>query len=341
MELIPGLPEELGLECLTRLPYTAHPTAAGVCQNWKLLLQSPQFYRHRSLSGKTHKLAVLVHSLPAPPPAPDGAKPPAPPPYALAVFSPSAGTFTRLDAVPAKGGLIPLFCRLVSVGRKLVVVGGWDPETWDPVSDVFVFDFVTRRWRRGRDMPSKRSFFAAGATADGRVLVAGGHDEGKNALSSCWGYDVERDEWAELARMSEERDECEGIVVGNEFWVVSGYGTERQGRFEASAEVYEAGTGRWRRVEGAWGSSRCPRGCVGVGSDGKLVCLAELGGEVRVGGYVVELGESTLFTGSASQGGPPLFYLVDRREGQNVKWTRVDVPKEFGGFVQSGCCLEI
>ncbi|MCL7036144.1 hypothetical protein MKW94_016117 [Papaver nudicaule] len=80
------------------------------------------------------------------------------------------------------------------------------------------------------------------------IFIAGGHDESKNA----WAYDLRNDEWSELAQLSEERYECEGIVVGNEFWVVSGYGTEHQGRFEASAECYQLGTGEWKRVEEAW-----------------------------------------------------------------------------------------
>ncbi|MTV29039.1 hypothetical protein FTX61_27265, partial [Nitriliruptoraceae bacterium ZYF776] len=124
-----------------------------------------------------------------------------------------------------------------------------------------MYEFPTQRWTKRVDMPSTRSFFAVGA-CNGKVYVAGGHDENKNALRSAWVYDVVSDKWTELAQMSEERDECEGVIVGSEFWVVSGYDTDSQGRFKDSADVYDFVTCEWRRVDEVWGVSRCPRSCV-------------------------------------------------------------------------------
>ncbi|XP_042480442.1 F-box/kelch-repeat protein At2g44130-like [Macadamia integrifolia] len=336
MELIPGLPEEIGLECLTRLPYTAHQVATQVCSRWRELLESPAFYQLRKHSGNTHKVACLVQSLPA---VSDGRKPTGPPPYRIAVFDPVSRNWERLEAIPSYPDGLPIFCRVSSVEGKLVVMGGWDPASWDPVKDVFVFDFTTRKWRRGKDMPSKRSFFAAGAV-EGRVFVAGGHDESKNALRSAWAYDVRRDEWEELCSMREERDECEGLVVGNEFWVVSGYGTEHQGRFEKSAEVYELGLNRWRLVEEAWVGDRCPRGCVDLGRDGKLICWADANVAVGAGACAVGLGEKTLVAGSSQLGATQGLFLVENG-GQNGKFEKIDVPDQFSGFIHSGCCVEI
>lgn len=339
MELIPGLPEEIGLECLTRLPYSAHQVAGRVCRRWRELLESRKFYHLRKQTGNTHKLACLFQSLPVET-ASDGRKPVGTPAYGIAVFDTVSGAWNRLDSVPKYPDGLPLFCQLSSVEGKLVVMGGWDPVSWDPVKDVFVYDFTKRRWIQGKDMPSKRSFFAAGVI-EGRIFVAGGHDESKNALNSAWAYDVRRNEWDELSPMSEERDECEGIVIGNDFWVVSGYSTERQGRFQGSAECYELGTSQWRRVEEAWEVDRCPRACVGVGKDGELVCWADSDSAVRVGVCAVGLGERTLVAGSAYLGAPQGVFLVEMKEGQNGKLERIDVPEGFSGFVQSGCCVEI
>ncbi|KAG5557101.1 hypothetical protein RHGRI_007385 [Rhododendron griersonianum] len=91
-------------------------------------------------------------------------------------------------------------------------------------------------------MPSCRSFFAAGAV-NGVMFVTDGHDANKNTLSTAWKYDIWADEWTELPGMNEERDECAGIVVGSEFWVVSGYATQAEGRFMKSAESFRLGTG--------------------------------------------------------------------------------------------------
>ncbi|KAJ6702776.1 F-BOX/KELCH-REPEAT PLANT-LIKE PROTEIN [Salix viminalis] len=113
--------------------------------------------------------------------------------------------------------------------------------------------------------------------------------------------------------MSQERDECEGVVIGDEFWVVSGYGTDNQGEFEGNAE----------------------------GKDGKLMSWADLDPMVRVGARGITLGSRALLTGSDNQGSPVEFYLIEMKEGQSGKLEKITVPDEFSGFVQSGCCVEI
>ncbi|CAL8998402.1 unnamed protein product [Prunus brigantina] len=342
-QLLPGLPEELGLECLTRLPYSEHPVASQVCRPWRTLLESQQFYHHRKKNGHTHKVACLVQALPHEHVVSesDGPKSNDSPSYGIAVFDPVSCSWQRVDPVPKYPNGLPLFCQLASCEGKLVAMGGWDPVTYDLVTDVFVYDFTNSQWRKGNDMPSKRSFFAIGSYS-GRVYVAGGHDENKNALKSAWVYDLRLDEWTELTQMSQGRDECQGVVIGDEFWVVSGYGTESQGVFEGGAEALEFGSGRWRRVDGAWEVGQCPRQCVGVGRDGKLTSWSELDSAVRVGTCGVTVGGGTLVMGSEYQGAKQGFYMVEEMKGgQNGKLERISVPDEFSGFVQSGCCVEI
>lgn len=340
-ELIGGLPEDLGLECLTRLSYTAHGVASRVCRRWRHLLQSREFYYHRQRRGYTRKVACLVQALPSQI-SPDGRKSGCgAPTYGITVFDPVDGTWDRLDAGPYPNGL-PVFCQLASCDGKLVVMGGWDPVTYDPLTDVFVYDFTTRRWGQRSPMPASRSFFAAaGSSSDGRVYVAGGHDEGKNALRSAWAYDVRGDTWAELSPMSQARDECEGVVIGREFRVISGYSTESQGDFEASAESYGIDSGAWRRAEGAWRRGQCPRSCVVVGKDGGLVSWAEAEPTVRVGTCTVVMGQRALVSGAQYQGGLHGIYMARLGEGQDGNFEKITVPDEFSGFVQSGCCVEI
>ncbi|KAJ7980568.1 F-box/kelch-repeat protein [Quillaja saponaria] len=341
IELVPGLPEELGLECLTRLPYSDYRVSVRVCRRWRHLLQSDDFYYHRKKSGHTRRLACLLQAISAPE-VTDGRKSSGCPiTYGITVLDPVGLTWERLDPVWEYPDGLPLFCQLASCEGKLVLMGGWNPVSYDPVTKIYVYDFRTNQWRRGKDMPSKRSFFAIGYF-HGRVYVAGGHDENKNALKSAWVYDLRRDEWDELSPMSQERDECEGVVVGNEFWVVSGYATESQGMFEGTVEAYEFESGLWKRVDLSWEVGRCPRSCVGFGKDGKLVSWAESDSGVRVGACGIVLGAAqTLVTGSEYQGAPNGFYLVGTKEGQNCKFEKISVPVEFSGFVQSGCCVEV
>ncbi|XVE91615.1 hypothetical protein REPUB_Repub01dG0025500 [Reevesia pubescens] len=339
-DLVPGLPEELGLECLTRLPYTAHRLASRVCQRWRDLLQSQDFYYHRKKLGYTQKVASLVQAFS------DGIvngpkKPGDSPSYGIAVFDSVSRSWDRLAQVLMYPNGLPLFCQLASCEGKLVVMGGWDPVSYDLVTDVFIYDFITQQWRQGKDMPSKRSFFASGACS-GRVYIAGGHDENKNASRTAWVYDLRKDEWTQLEEMSQERDECEGVVIGgDEFWVVSGYITESQGQFDGSADVYGLKSGQWRRVEGVWEPGRCPRSSVGIGKDGKLFNWAELDPAVRFGPCGITLGGRVFVTVSEYQGAPHGFYMVEMKAGQNGKLEKISVPDEFSGFVQSGCCVEI
>ncbi|CAN1306967.1 F-box/kelch-repeat protein At1g15670 [Linum perenne] len=339
-ELIPGLPEEIAMECLTRLHYTSHAVASEVCRRWRHLVGSRDFYYHRKTTGHTRKTACLIHALFSPEPKPVG-----PTRYGLTIFDPVTESWERVEPVPEYPNGLPLFCQVVSTEGKVVVMGGWDPTDYQPVRHVSVYDFTTRKWRQGKPMPEPRSFFAAAAHS-GKVVIAGGHDENKNALRSAWIYDLYADEWEELPPMSQERDECEAVVIGSEIWVVGGYRTDRQGQFDSSAEAIEIGGElKWRRVEEAWKEGQCPRSCLGVRNGGEkaaaeLFNWAEVGGgEVKVGACGVQLGSGmTLVSGSGYQGGPQGVYIV---EGQDGKWKKLSVGCEFAGFIQSGCCAEV
>ncbi|XP_073133093.1 F-box/kelch-repeat protein At2g44130-like [Henckelia pumila] len=332
-ELIPGLPEELALECLTRLHFSAHRVSSQVCKLWRELIQSKDFYYHRKKYGFTHKVACLVQALPAE----SGSKPANQPRYAISLFDPLTRSWERLEQIPKYPDGLPMFCQITSTEGKVVVMGGLDPSSWEPVKDVFVYDFTTREWSQCADMPSVRSFFAAGGV-EGKVIVAGGHDASKNALNSAWVFDLKQNEWSELPAMREERDECEGIVIGSEFWVVSGYDTESQGNFKSSAEIYDFGGGEWRAVEEAWRVRECPRSSVGEIKK-ELIRWGANEPAVRVGSCGVGLGNRSLLTGSAYQGAPHSFYLSDNNNNNNK--INIIPDEEFSGFVQSGCAVEI
>ncbi|CAN6476367.1 unnamed protein product [Victoria cruziana] len=364
--VVPGLPDDVALECLFRVPHSCLAVMRAVSRRWRALVDSPDFSGERKLRGTADGFACLVQQKAAPAagnPTEAGMKSAGagrgPPVYGLTLFDPRRGSWERLQYPDGDQGSLPLFCQCVSVAGKLVILGGWNCVTWEATRRVSVYDFRTRRWSKGKDMPGPaRSFFAAAAaesTSSGRggvtglVFVAGGHDENKNALRTGAVYDVGRDEWKELGEaMDEERDECEGLMVGKEFWVVSGYGTEGQGRFGESAEVFDTEIERWRRVDGAWAGGTCPRSsCLGVaGGDGgnaKVVSINADGGNgaVKIGMCAVGMGGNrALVMGKAHEGAPVGCYLVDVGK-QGETWTRMEMPPEFSGFVQSGCFVEI
>jgi hypothetical protein len=140
---------------------------------------------------------------------------------------------------------------LVVVDVKLIVLGGWNPATYETLQTVYIFNLVTQTWSRGAPMPTDRSFLACAAVGN-YIFVAGGHDSGKTALTSAKVYSVDTDQWAPLAPMNQERDEATGLCFEGNFYVVSGYSTSAQGQFTQSAEVYNPSTNSWSLLDGMW-----------------------------------------------------------------------------------------
>ncbi|KAK9102139.1 hypothetical protein Sjap_019393 [Stephania japonica] len=339
---------------------------SSVCNSWKQVIQSEQFLRQRTAAGLSRDLVVLSQADPPKPPGVGSASKTAAaetPAYGLTVFDPDSGEWSRLPPPPEWSGTgLPLFCECVGVGPKLLVVGGWDPATFRPSRSVHVYDFVAATWTRGEEMPGPaRSFFACAAAGDGRtVVVAGGHDEEKNALKSALSYDVESDTWMQLADMAAPRDECKGVCRDGAICVIGGYRTESQGRFERSGEVYDVATATWRLAEEVLElEGTCPRTCAAVGGGGRLVrccgdhvavasanggewtVAGELPAEVRVGSYLVTWQNRIMVIGSGGHGQPYSCLVADVGTGDRYTWREVEKPVEFSGHVYSGCTIEI
>lgn len=285
-DLISGLPEELATECLVRVPFEFHSSLKSVSRLWRSLVSDRSFERERRRVGKDESLLCLVQPLTSSPSSPvnsfvDGEvsekkkeeeeeeeegeshsqqqqqqpRVIGTPLYGLSVYNATLDTWHRV-AIPER---IPLFCECVALqdAGKVLLIGGWDPETLQPVKDVFVLDFSAagRGWKRGKPMSSARSFFACAAVGPTKVYVAGGHDDQKNAIKSAEVYDVEKDEWSAIPPMREGRDECHGFSMAAAdlgFCVLSGYGTETQGQFRSDAEVYDPVSNTWSVVENVW-----------------------------------------------------------------------------------------
>lgn len=359
MELFPGLPYDMGQECLLRVPYDHLSTVSSVRKCWKQEIQRPEFWRQRKLAGFTRSLIVMVQAQVDLQRRSGIGKYSAAPVYRLTICEPDTGYWTELPLMPGYSDGLPMFCQLVRVGLNLVVIGGWNPDTWQVSKEVFVYSFISAKWRRGADMPGlERSFFACASDSDRTVYVAGGHDYRKNALASALAYDVLKDEWIRLPDMASQRDECKGVFHRGKFLVIGGYHTDMQGRFGSSAEAFDPISRQWDPIkEDFLVDATCPRTCVDA-EDGRMMYLcrgihvaalscednsrwqvvAELPSDVRVTAYVTAWQGKLLVVGSPRYNEAHRVYAWDPR---GDKWTKVDVPEKFSGYVQAGCCLEI
>ncbi|GFP95475.1 F-box/kelch-repeat protein at1g80440 [Phtheirospermum japonicum] len=355
MDLIPGLPADMALECLVRVPYQHFSSVSSVCRSWKREIELPEFWRHRKASGLTRKVIVLAQSRVDPTREQGPKKYAAAPVYCLTVCEPEMGYWAELPPMPGYSDGLPMFCQLAEVGSSLVVMGGLDPMTWEVSNCVFVYDFISAKWRRGADMPGgRRLFFACAADSDRTVFVAGGHDSEKCALKSAMAYDVARNEWAHMPDMARERDEPKGVYHRGKFLVIGGYLTSAQGRFQTDAESFDVAMWRWGPVEEDFlDVATCPRNCAD-GGDGKLVvpcgadmavregstwrAAAEMPWEVRNTTYVAVWEGKVLVIGSHRFDGPYKTFVLDLK---SCRWERVEAEDKFSGHVQSGCCLEL
>ncbi|KAH7867457.1 hypothetical protein Vadar_033726 [Vaccinium darrowii] len=355
MELVPGLPNDVALECLIRLPFDNFSEASSVCKGWKAEIQLPEFRRHRKSAGFTRSIMVLAQARVDPTTTPHVGKLLARQVYRLSLFDPDTGCGLDLPPVPGFSNGLPMFCHVAGVGPEIVVMGGCDPVTWQVSNAVFIYNFVSAMWRRGADIPGgQRIFFGCASDFDRMVYVAGGHDHMKNALRSAIMYDVAKDEWVQMPDMARERDECKAVFHRGKFHVIGGYPTANQGRFQKDAESFDVAMWRWDQVEEEFlDAATCPRTCVD-GGDGRLYMCHERNVIAREGttwqvvaglpdavanlAYVASWQGKLLVIGSAKFGEPHRVYLMDLK---NFTWQKLESPEEYSGHVQSGCCLEI
>ncbi|KAL6839424.1 hypothetical protein ACP4OV_030694 [Aristida adscensionis] len=381
-ELIPGLPEEVARECLVRVGFDQLPVVRRISRQWKAEVESPDYHHLRRAEGLARPVLALVQAQPAPEEtgpvhkhssaaagagAGAGSGGPANS-YRMVLLDPVEARWSPLPTLPGPTESLPLFCQGAAVdggqGRKrLVVVGGWDPDTWAPTDSVYVYDFLTGAWRRGAPMPGPRRSFFACAAVGAAVYVAGGHDEEKNALRSALAYDPEANTWASLPDMVEERDEPRGLCVGGRFLVVGGYPTLAQGRFAGSAEAFDPAASTWGTVqEGLLDDGVCPRTCCAAPGtermymlrDGQLVAreggaataawrrVAQVPEDARTAATVSAIPDGRVVViGSGCHGGDQTVYVLREEAGKPASWVRAPAPPEFSGHVQAACLLEI
>ncbi|XP_014515740.1 F-box/kelch-repeat protein At1g80440 [Vigna radiata var. radiata] len=354
MELISGLPQDVARDCLIRVSYQQFPTVASVCKLWKSEILSPEYHRQRRSTKNAQKLIAMVQARDQP--GTGSIKRVTNPVYRLSVFEPETGHWNELLPPPEFYSGLPMFCQLVSVGYDLVLLGGLDPNSWKASNSVFVYNFLSAEWRRAADMPGgPRTFFACASDSKGTVFVAGGHDNEKNALRSALVYEVTSDRWVSLPDMAAERDECKGVFRRGKFFVVGGYPTEKQGRFERSAEAFDPATWRWDEVkEDFLDCATCPRTLVDGGDDeavflcsaGDLISLrgntwqkiSTVPGEIRNVAYIGALDGTLVLIGSSGYGEVHVAFAFDL---ESCNWRKLDCPEGFMGHIQNGCVLEI
>jgi len=151
MELISGLPEDIARECLVRVSYQQFPAVASVSKGWQTEIQTQEFRRVWRSTGNAQKILVTVQSKFDSEKCKTGllVKATTNPVYKLNVLETETGIWSELPMGPELSEGLPLFCRIAGVGYDLVVMGGWDPDSWKASNLVFIYSFLSAKWRCG------------------------------------------------------------------------------------------------------------------------------------------------------------------------------------------------
>ncbi|KAJ3673829.1 hypothetical protein LUZ60_005821 [Juncus effusus] len=228
--LLPGLPDDLAIACLIRVPRAVHPGLRMVCKRWNRLLSGNYFYSLRKKTGMAEDWVYVFKR------DKEGK-------ISWQAFDPVSRLWHPLPPVPPEYSAALGFGSAVLSGCYLYLFGGKDPLRGSMRRVVF-YNARTNKWHRAPDMLRKRHFFGS-CVVDNCLYVAGGECEGiQRTLRSAEIYDPNRNRWAVISEMRTGMVPFIGVVYENK-WFLKGLDGNRQ----VVSEVYDPREDVWNGVD--------------------------------------------------------------------------------------------
>ncbi|KAK3205392.1 hypothetical protein Dsin_019438 [Dipteronia sinensis] len=259
---ISSLPDDLLLECLSRVPSSSLPSLSLVSRRWSRLLLSPSFFHlrrhlhllHHSLfalsSTTLHSATLLfdddttcsswVHPFPF-----------------LPLHSPSFANFQSFLSQ----------ARLSAIGPRIFIIGR---------NAMLRYDTWTRTVLSCSPMLFPRKKFAS-AVVSAKIYVAGGSYSTSTQPATVDEYDPETDTWRVVSHAPRVRYGCIGASVDGVFYVIGGLkmggegATMAAGRREAhvlyasSMDLYDVEARAWLRSRALPGGGCVVGACASMG----------------------------------------------------------------------------
>ncbi|KAJ0657359.1 putative F-box domain, kelch-type beta propeller, F-box-like domain superfamily [Helianthus debilis subsp. tardiflorus] len=227
--LLAGLPDDLAIACLIRVPRAEHNKLRLVCKRWFRLLSGNYFYSLRKSLGMAEEWVYVFKR------DRDGR-------ISWHAFDPVYQLWQPLPPVPVEYGYALGFGCAVLSGCHLYLFGGKDPLKGS-MRRVIFYSARTNKWHRAPDMLRKRHFFGA-CVINNCLYVAGGECEGiHRTLRSAEVYDPNKHRWNFISDMSTAMVPFIG-VVHNGKWFLKGLGAHR----EVLSEAYSPETNTWGSI---------------------------------------------------------------------------------------------
>lgn len=224
--LLPGLPDDLAIACLIRVPRVEHRKLRLVCKRWYRLLVGNFFYSLRKSLGIAEEWIYVIKR------DRDGK-------ISWHAFDPVYQLWQPLPPVPREySGALGFGCAVLN-GCHLYLFGGKDPLKGS-MRRVIFYSARTNKWHRAPDMLRRRHFFGS-CVINNCLYVAGGENEGVHrSLRSAEVYDPNKNRWSFVSDMSTAMVPFIGVVYDGK-WFLKGLGPHQQ----VLSEVYQPENDSW------------------------------------------------------------------------------------------------
>lgn len=211
--LLPGLPDDVALNCLLRLPIESHTACKAVCKRWHLLLGSKErFFTRRSELGfkdpwlfvfSYHKCTGKIQ---------------------WQVLDLTHFLWHSIPPMPCKDKVCPHGFRCVSIPYEgtLFVCGGMVSDVDCPLDLVLKYEMQKNRWSVINRMITGRSFFASGVI-DGFIYVAGGNSTDLFELDAAEVLDPVKSTWRPISSMGTNMASYDSAVLNGKLLVTEGW----------------------------------------------------------------------------------------------------------------------
>ena len=226
-ELIPGLPNDLAVSCLVRVPRMYHRKLRLVSRKWYRLLTSNYFFSQRIQFGMAEEWIYVIKR------DRDRRR------LSWHTFDPRHQMWHPLPPIPPEYSEALGFGCAVLSGYLLFLFGGKD-RLKGSMKRVVYYSPRTNRWHHAPEMLRRRHFFGS-CVMNNCLYVAGGECEGvPRSLRSAEMFDPSKNKWSFIADMSTAMVPFIGVVYKGR-WFLKGLGTHRQ----VMSEAYTPATDAW------------------------------------------------------------------------------------------------
>ncbi|KAH7676229.1 F-box domain-containing protein [Dioscorea alata] len=226
-DMIPGLPDDLALNCLVRISHGYHGLLKCVSKKWEAAIKSDDYLCRKEKEGLCGNWLIAL----------------SPSDHTLncVAYDPDADHWHPIPPVPTTQRRLSYGHSCVSACKRCFIIGGaYRKSTFGlpvPSSEVLMFDPFKMNWSRVSSMTRGRNCFACAAVLD-KIYVAGGSEISQEtgeglASASAEVYDPLENRWDELPPMPVPLIGCFGVSHSGQFHVLG-----RKGPDDGEVDTY-------------------------------------------------------------------------------------------------------